>query len=127
LARVSTKCTSMDIIELHRNAVDRYRSYSRSFIDIYDKDILDRVIEELDTGKLWPEPLIQFNPAYLAGDSIKTLVGEGVLHPELEHVFPGFSSTGIRSRRCGSEPRRRVLSSLQGRVRARASPTSEQP
>lgn len=62
----------------------------RSFIDIYDKDILDRVTEELDTGKLWPEPLIQFNPAYKTGDSIKDLVAEGVLHSELAKVFSGF-------------------------------------
>ena len=81
----------MDIIELHGRAVGRYKEYIRSFIDIRDADIREEVTRQLDTGKLWPEPLVQFNPAYQPGESIKQLVADNVLHTELQHVFSGFN------------------------------------
>jgi len=77
----------MDVLELHRRAVERYQGYIRSFIDIRDDDIRQEVAAQLDSGKLWPEPLIQFNPAYKIGVSIQALVKEGVLRPELAKVF----------------------------------------
>ena len=80
----------MDILALHRRAVERYQGYIRSFIDIRDCDIREEVAAQLDSGKLWPEPLIQFNPAYKGGKSIQALVKEGVLHSDLEHVFAGY-------------------------------------
>lgn len=80
----------MDVLALHRQAVERYQGYIRSFIDIRDDDIRGEVAAQLDSGKLWPEPLIQFNPAYKGGNSIHSLVQEGVLHPELECVFAGY-------------------------------------
>lgn len=80
----------MDVLALHRQAVERYQGYIRSFIDIRDEDIRSEVAAQLDSGKLWPEPLIQFNPAYKGGNSIHSLVQEGVLHPELERVFAGY-------------------------------------
>ena len=49
----------MDIIELHGRAVGRYKEYIRSFIDIRDADIRDEVTHQLNTGKLWPEPLMR--------------------------------------------------------------------
>lgn len=80
----------MDVLTLHRRTVDRYQGYIRSFIDIRDDDIRQEVTAQLDSGKLWPEPLIQFNPAYKSGASIQKLVQEGVLRPELAKVFSGY-------------------------------------
>jgi len=80
----------MEILALHKRAVERYQSYIRSFIDIRDDDIRQEVTAQLDSGKLWPEPLIQFNPAYKSGKSIETLVKDGVLRPELAKVFAGY-------------------------------------
>jgi len=80
----------MDVLALHRRAVERYQGYIRSFIDIRDDDIRKEVIAQLDSGKLWPEPLIQFNPAYKIGKSIQTLVKENVLRPELAKVFANY-------------------------------------
>jgi hypothetical protein len=80
----------MDVLMLHKRAVERYQGYIRSFIDILDDDIRQEVISQLDSGKLWPEPLIQFNPAYKAGASLQALVKAGVLRPELENVFKGY-------------------------------------
>ena len=45
------------------------------------------VDEVLDGGTLWPEPLIQLNPAFEAGESLVDLVAEGVLHAECERIF----------------------------------------
>src|SRR5689334_19362720 len=80
----------MDILALHKRAVERYEEYIRSFIDIRDEDIHNEVTAQLESGKLWPEPLIQFNPAYQPGTSFSNLIKEWVLHPELEHVFAGY-------------------------------------
>lgn len=81
----------MDTISLHRNSVDRYQNYIRSFIDIHDEDIRREVSEQLAQGKLWPEPLVHFNPAYQAGSDLKSLVSEGVLEKETSEVFSGFA------------------------------------
>lgn len=80
----------MDALALHKRAVERYQSYIRSFIDIRDSDIRAEVTAQLDSGKLWPEPLIQFNPAYKSGASIQKLVQEEILRPELAKVFAGY-------------------------------------
>ena len=80
----------MDIIDLHRYTVERYQEYIRSFIDIHDEDLKNEVAAQLDSGKLWPEPLIQFNPAYQAGTPVPSLIQEGVLHKEMDNVFSDF-------------------------------------
>ena len=54
----------MDVFELRRNLVDSYASYIRSFIKIRDARIDAKVKEELGSGLLWPEPLIQLNLAF---------------------------------------------------------------
>ena len=80
----------MDVLALHKRAVERYQEYIRSFIDIHDEDIHREISAQLDSGKLWSEPLIQFNPAYKVGKSIQALVEERVLHSEVKHVFAGY-------------------------------------
>lgn len=80
----------MDAIKLHDQIVTRYKDYIGSFIDIRDPDIAAKVAEELKLGKLWPDPLIQFNPAYQQATSIEALVKEDVLHDQLGKVFAGF-------------------------------------
>ena len=54
----------MNVFELHRNVVADYEKYIRSFIRISDPKIAEVVDAELSRGKLWPEPLLQFNPTY---------------------------------------------------------------
>ena len=46
----------MDVLTLHRRAVERYQEYIRSFIEIHDADIRAEVTEQLDSGKLCREP-----------------------------------------------------------------------
>ena len=54
----------MDIFKTHAQIVEDYATYIRSFLKISDKAIKAVVEEELSKGKLWPEPLLQFNPAF---------------------------------------------------------------
>lgn len=70
--------------------MEDYQSYIRSFINISDKEILNRVKEELDEGKLWSEPLLQFNPSFEDYGQVDDLVKEGLLHPSLGAFFKGY-------------------------------------
>jgi hypothetical protein len=54
----------LDVFELHRNLVEDYGEFARSFVNIADQRIRDHVDPELKGGLLWPEPLIQLNPAF---------------------------------------------------------------
>jgi len=47
----------------------------------------EEVLGSLADGLLWPDPLIQLNPSFEAGETIDELVGEGVLHEECARVF----------------------------------------
>ncbi len=77
----------MDVFTLHKEIMQDYRSYIESFINIKDPRINTKVQEEIASGKLWPEPLIQFNPSFKKGDSIDSLIQENIIHPELKKIF----------------------------------------
>ena len=80
----------MDIFKLHRQIVDEYKNFVEGFIQIKDETIRKKVENELEGGKLWPEPLIQFNPSYKKGSTTKKLCDDGVLHHELNNIFSGY-------------------------------------
>jgi superfamily II DNA/RNA helicase len=81
----------MNIFKVHHEIIDGYKSYIDSFINIRNPIIRVRVAEELKSGKLWPEPLIQFNPAFKKGASVEELVNRGTLHKDLNDIFSGYS------------------------------------
>src|SRR5690606_18757544 len=64
-----------------------YQAYITSFINIRDRAIHDKVAGDLASGALWPDPLIQLNPAFAPGAWIDELVDDGVLHEECRRVF----------------------------------------
>ena len=73
----------MDVFQLRDDVVGGYADYVRSFLNIADAQIKGFVEERLAEGHLWPEALVQLNPAVPAqGATIDELVAEGVLHPE---------------------------------------------
>jgi superfamily II DNA/RNA helicase len=82
---------SFDIFNLHRQVMNDYRLFVESFIHIKDENIRQKVNEEMSEGKFWPEPLIQFNPAFEQGESFDDLCAENTLHPDIKNVFSGFS------------------------------------
>jgi len=77
----------MDVFELNSNLTADYCSYIKSFIRIKDKEIKTLVEEQLNRGLLWPDPLIQLNPAFEEGSSIDVLVNNSVLHSECSNIF----------------------------------------
>ena len=80
----------VDIFDLHKSIVDDYSNYIKSFINIKDERITRKVHEELENGRLWPDPLIQINPSYKVGEKLSDLCSQGLLHPELGNIFTGY-------------------------------------
>ena len=90
----------MDVFELRERLIEDYGSYVRSFIRVRDPEIRRRVDEELNGGLLWPEPLIQLNPAFEPGEYIDDLVKQGLLHEACEAIFrAGKSEKDPRGKR----------------------------
>ncbi len=81
----------MDILNFHKKLINNYKTYIQSFLNIKDPSILNFVDSEIDNKKLWPEPLVQFNPTFEKGRPLSTLVNEGHLHTELDNIFSGSS------------------------------------
>ena len=79
----------MNIFHLHQSILGDYKSYVNSFIHIWDEGIRNKVDESVRSGKLWPAPLIQFNPNYEPGPSLADLIKDGA-HQDLAHVFRDF-------------------------------------
>ncbi len=79
----------MDVFRLRHQVVDEYADYVKSFVRVYDDRIARFVGEQLDSGVLWPEALLQLNPAFAAGPSLDDLVSRGDLRPETARFFRG--------------------------------------
>ncbi|HEY3333312.1 MAG TPA: DEAD/DEAH box helicase [Capsulimonadaceae bacterium] len=77
----------MDVFSFRDNLIDDYSSYISSFFRIRDERIFERVHSELDRGALWPEPLIQLNPAFERGESVDELIESEVLHSDCSRIF----------------------------------------
>ncbi len=77
----------MDVFALRQRLIADYAAYIQSFIHISDPRIAATVTEELEAGLLWPEPLIQLNPAFAPGARIEALVNAGTLHPLCREIF----------------------------------------
>jgi hypothetical protein len=54
----------MNIFDVHEEIINDYSSYIESFVNIKNDFIRGNVEGEISSGKLWPQPLIQFNPLY---------------------------------------------------------------
>ncbi len=77
----------MDVFEIRDNVVDQYSEYVGSFVTIRDDRIREYVNAEMRSGALWPDPLLQLNPAFEPGDSLDSLVSGGELHPLCRDIF----------------------------------------
>jgi len=106
----------MNILKIHEEILSGYRSYIESFIEIFDYDIREEVEQRLEDGTLWPEPLVQFNPAYKRALSTEELVREGTLCSEMESVFHRFElySHQVGAIRLGVQPKSFVVTSGTG-------------
>ncbi|RME60138.1 DEAD/DEAH box helicase, partial [Candidatus Parcubacteria bacterium] len=75
------------IFDLHRNVLEDYSAFVRSFIHIADDRIRDFVHRQLDDGHLWPDFLLQVSPAYARIATVDELAQSGLLHPETARIF----------------------------------------
>ncbi len=77
----------MNVFEFRNQLVGDYADFIKSFINITDDRIKALADRELENGLLWPDPLIQLDPAFQPGETIDELVAEEVLHPECGAIF----------------------------------------
>lgn len=73
----------MNIFALRNRVLQDYHRYVKSFLNIRDQHIRKFVHDQLESGYLWPEALLQLNPAYEMGKSVAELVADGRLHHTL--------------------------------------------
>lgn len=78
----------MNILSCHSQIVSDYESYIKSFLNIADDNIREKVESELSEGKLWPDPLLQFNPSFELAETLESLTAKGLLHSSLKDFFP---------------------------------------
>ncbi len=81
----------MDVFLLRDHVVKEYRNYFESFINILDDRLRAFVQERLAAGDMWPDAVLQLNPAYEPGPTLTELAAQGVITPETARFFgPGL-------------------------------------
>jgi superfamily II DNA/RNA helicase len=77
----------MDILRTHAAIVQDYEAYIKSFLNIADERIRIEVEEALKSGKLWPSPLLQFNPSFEVAGDVGSLTAQGLVHSAFADIF----------------------------------------
>jgi Lhr-like helicase len=77
----------MDVFSLRESLIDQYAAFARSFTKIRAEDIRQQVSSAYESGRFWPDPLIQINPRFKSGRHVTDLVADGTLHPECQKIF----------------------------------------
>ncbi|MCX6148669.1 MAG: DEAD/DEAH box helicase, partial [Candidatus Kapabacteria bacterium] len=80
----------MSVFNLHSGIVDEYKSFLKSFINVKDVKYKNIIDEALDSGKILPEPLIQFNPSFEKGASLDEIISQNNLHKDLPKIFKDY-------------------------------------
>ena len=73
----------MDAFKTHDDVITNYKNYLKSFLNIQDQRIKEKVEDVFSTNTLIPDPLIQFNPSFEKSDTLQDLISEGILHQDL--------------------------------------------
>jgi hypothetical protein len=81
----------MDVQLTHQKVIDNYSSYIHSFINIADPAIRSTIQAKLAEGRLWPEPLLQFNPAFESAGTVEAIAAKGILHSAIPDILKGYS------------------------------------
>lgn len=77
----------MDVFALRDDVVKEYREYVESFVNILDEQIADFVRGRLSSGELWPEAVLQLNPAYEPDVTLGELAAQGVIQGSTARFF----------------------------------------
>lgn len=100
----------MNIFDIHDEVLDRYGEYVQSFLSIADEDIRAFVAQEiLDERALWPDALLQLNPAYEKAATVEALAAAGILHGGCADIFRDEAGSSIRLYRHQEEAIRKGL------------------
>jgi hypothetical protein len=86
----------MDVFALRDKVVCDYRRYIESFVRIRDTKIEAFVRGEFESGVLWPDPILQLNPAYEPASSVDELASNGTLRLETARFFRKYDGTPLR-------------------------------
>jgi superfamily II DNA/RNA helicase len=77
----------MDVFSLRESLIAQYATFARSFTKIRAEDIRTQVATAYESGRFWPDPLIQINPRFKDGRHVAELVADGTLHAECVRLF----------------------------------------
>ena len=77
----------MDVFALRDQIVGEYRDYVESFVNILDDRIAAFVRARLTDGELWPEAVLQLNPAYEPAATLGELASRGIVRTETARFF----------------------------------------
>ena len=77
----------LDVFELRKQVVDEYQKYVHSFVRVFDERIHGYIKRRLSEGALWPEAVLQLNPAFEMDRTLGEMAGDGVLMPDTARFF----------------------------------------
>ena len=77
----------MDIFRYREDLVGDYSAYVKGFLEVRAPEVKEFINTRLDGEFLWPEPLVQLNPAFVQGPTIDDLVDQARLHPTCREIF----------------------------------------
>ena len=78
---------TLDVFRLKDSVVSEYRDYLQSFVQVLDPRIDEYVTEMLERGTLWPEAVLQLNPAFEMDLTLEELANQGLLTEETAKFF----------------------------------------
>ena len=78
---------TLDVFRLKDSVVSEYRDYLQSFVQVLDPRIDDYVGGELQRGVLWPEAVLQLNPAFEMDRTLGELVDRDLLTADTAKFF----------------------------------------
>jgi hypothetical protein len=78
---------SMNVFDLDRSVLDTYKRFARSFTDVRAPDLMEQIEAAYGRGAFWPEPMVQLNPNFKSGHTVRELVEAGELAPGCEKIF----------------------------------------
>ena len=78
---------AFDVFGLRDHVVHEYREYVESFIHIRDRRIERFVQDMLARGELWPDAVLQLNPAYELASSLGELAADSLIGKETARFF----------------------------------------
>ncbi|SEQ03180.1 protein of unknown function [Hyunsoonleella jejuensis] len=81
----------MDAFKTHDQVISNYRDYLNSFLNIADERIKEEVRKAFESDGFIPDPLIQFNPSFKKGNSLKDLFDQGLINKNLIKTFGDFN------------------------------------